>query len=116
MYIIIIILGWDQEKRNTKLEDIIHRDLLRLGGGGGATHDHFNATIEGKEQFYYCKRVMFREIIIELVQILKLTNTNINPPFYPFFITLYLLLYLSDIHRVREGMVRPDGKRAGSKN
>ena len=87
MYIIIIILGRDQEKRNTKGEDIIHHDLLRLAGG--ATHDHFNATIEGKEQFYYCKHVMFREIIIELVQILKLTNTNINLSFYPFFITLY---------------------------
>ena len=102
-----------------KGEDIIHHNLLR---GGGATHNHLNTTIEGKEQFYYYKHVMFLSDI-ELVQIFKLMNTNINLflVIYPFFITLYLLLYFSNVshrHRVREREYSyspsPDRKR-GSK-
>ena len=70
----------------------------------------------------YYKHVMFLSDI-ELVQILKLMNTNINLflVIYPFFITLYLLLHLSNVshrRRVREREYSyspsPDRKR-GSK-
>ena len=96
-----------------KGEDIIHYNLLR---GGGATHNHLSTTIEGKEQFYYYKHIMF-------LQILKLMNTSMNLflVICPFFITLYLLLYLSNVshrRRVREREYSyspsPDRKR-GSK-
>ena len=66
--LLLLFLGQGQEKGDMKGGDIIHRHLLR-GGEGGATHVHLDATIEGKEQFYYYKHVMFCQII-ELVQIL----------------------------------------------
>ena len=66
--LLLLLLGRGQEKGETKGGDIIHHHLLR-GGEGGATHVYLDATIEGKEQFYYYKHVMFLSDI-ELVQIL----------------------------------------------
>ena len=57
--IIILSLGQGQGKGDTKGEDIIHHNLLR---GGGATHNHLNTKIEGKEQLYYYKHVIFCQI------------------------------------------------------